>query len=519
MRKKITDKELISAYLDGELSQSEKKYIEERIKNSLELKKELEDYKSLKDLTSGSYDRIPESPFFETRLMANLNVKDERKINLRKMIPITSLVIFTFGLMMFLKINPKLIDDLIDQQKSNLESFYKENLQPLLYAANLTNEDIFNFAVYKELPLDSANQQILRLGNDSAGAEYFEIKNGSDIPNSNNLKSFVAALDLDEKKVKMIDSIIGSYSDQLSTLVLVNDKNSVAINPNIWNTRKMILADIVAFAQKHAGHDYTSLLPSGLAEIDKSEVLKWVNDAKSVKADQYIFLTPDSIFEDNFVFNIDEYKTQMVEIKENLNELKHRESELRESRINFDSVYANRIRSNEKSKVYEIYVDKDFIKVNVPGFVEGIPEIELPDFDSIALVIKEATENIRTVRTQGLPNTVNNNNYKFDINTNMPQSKSRREVDLDVLLKQKNKENNQKIIEQQKVFKKQSVENNTKEKPVDSLLMMQNNELKKEMDKLRKELRKFREEIKDSQKDDKDSSNQKNITDPDYIEI
>lgn len=78
--------------------------------------------------------------------------------------------------MVVLKVNPKLIDNIVEQQKSNLAGFYKENLQPLLYAADLTNEDIFNFAVYQELPLDSANQQILKLGFDPAGTEFLRLK-------------------------------------------------------------------------------------------------------------------------------------------------------------------------------------------------------------------------------------------------------------------------------------------------------------------------------------------------------
>ena len=64
MKKNNTDIELLSAYVDGELSTAEKKYIEEKIKSSLELQKELLDLKKLKELTSTSVDRISESPFF-----------------------------------------------------------------------------------------------------------------------------------------------------------------------------------------------------------------------------------------------------------------------------------------------------------------------------------------------------------------------------------------------------------------------------------------------------------------------
>jgi hypothetical protein len=158
------DKELLSAYIDGELSQEEKKYIEEKIKSSLQLQKDLSDLKKLKNLTSNSMAILSDSPFFETRLMATLNQNSSKKFRLKKWVPAITLSVFTIGLMILLKFNPDFINNFFEKQKSNLAGFYKENLQPLLYAANLTNEDIFNFAMYQQLPLDSNKQQILKLG-------------------------------------------------------------------------------------------------------------------------------------------------------------------------------------------------------------------------------------------------------------------------------------------------------------------------------------------------------------------
>src|SRR5690606_38479007 len=138
MKRLDKDKELISAYLDGELSLFEKKQIEEKIKGSLELQKALSDIKKLKELTNSSYERVSDSPYFETKLFANLNSKEKSAFNIRKWIPVSSFAVVAVALMLVLKFNPNLINDIIKQQKSNLEGFYKENLQPLLYAANLS---------------------------------------------------------------------------------------------------------------------------------------------------------------------------------------------------------------------------------------------------------------------------------------------------------------------------------------------------------------------------------------------
>ena len=94
----------------------------------------------------------------------SLNQNPASNLKLTKWIPAAALLFLTIGLMILLKFNPNFINHLVEEQKSNIAGFYKQNLKPLLYAANLTNEDIFNFAVHQQLPLDSTNQQMLKLG-------------------------------------------------------------------------------------------------------------------------------------------------------------------------------------------------------------------------------------------------------------------------------------------------------------------------------------------------------------------
>ena len=519
MRKNNTDIELLSAYVDGELSPAEKKYIEEKIKSSLELQKELADLKKLKELTSASVDHISESPFFETRLFANLNEESKSKINLKKWIPISSLTVVTLALMAVLKFNPNLMDNIIKEQESNLVGFYKENLQPLLYAANLTNEDIFNFAVYQELPLDNTNNQILKLGYDTKGAEYFEIKKANEINEPDNLRKFVAALDFDEDEIKKVDSIIGSYSEQISALVLVNDQNAVAINPNIWNTRKLILADILAFAEKHASTNFNKMIPNQTMQFDDRSVAKWVNEAKAMKDNQYIFCTSDSIFKEDFVFDITEYEKNLEKMAENLAELSEQTAVVREYHFKVDSSNNKKNRNTDWTKQFKVFVDSDLIKVSVQSVAVDIPEIDLPDFDSIAIVIHEATQNVRNVRPPAPPMTVGNKSYNYEYNTVTPRKKGRTVINLDSLMQINNKQNEKIRVEQKERIKKESKENNIQFYSGDSLILMQNQELKKEMDKLRKELQRFREDFKDPQIKNNDTIKKDSSSDVDVIEI
>lgn len=519
MKSYSKDKELLSAYIDGELSPSEKKYIEEKIKSSLELQKDLSELKRLKELTNASVERISDSPFFETRLFANLNSEKPSKFNLKKWMPISALTLLTLTLMAILKFNPDLIDNIVKQQKSNLAGFYKENLQPLLYAADLKNEDIFNFALYHELPLDNTNNQILKIGYDAKGSEYFEIKKVAELSNVNkaeNLKQFIAALDLNKNEVDKIDSIIGSYSERISALVLVNDKNAVAINPDIWNTRKLILADILAFAEKHASNSFYKLIPEEVSKIDDNTIAQWVSESKTSKDDQYIFCTPDSIFKEFFVFDMNEFKVNMQKMTNELVKLEDEKNVLREYHFKVDQLNKKNKKNSDWTEQFKVFVDTNIIKVSVQNFAVNIPKIDLPNFDSIAIVIQEATQNIRSVRPPSPPVTVGSKNYNYDYRKVSPKNKRKTEVNLDSLMH----------IQNLQIDKSDSdVTNNKNVNPYfkDSVIILQNNELKKEMDNLRQELQKFRNDLTKPNESDsgrsKKSKQKMNPVDTNEIEI
>lgn len=503
MKKFNNDKELLSAYIDGELSSDEKNYIEGKIKTSLELQKELSDLKKLKEFTSVSIDRISDSPFFETRVLANITQNKTSKFNVKKWIPAITLIALTLGLMFLLKYNSNFINNLIENQKTNLAGFYKENLRPLLYAADLTNEDIFNFAMYQQLPLDSSNKQILKLGSNPEGTDYFEIKKveNPDIqPKENNLRKFVAALALNDQEAQQIDSIINSYSDQIASLVLVNDKNSVAINPNLWKTRKAILADLISFAQKHAPNNLNKIVPPEIVKFDPSSLAKVVSESKNAKDNQYIFCTPDSIFRDNFVFDMKEFKENMKKMQ---NELKKMNVEIPNFAFNFDSVVQKTDKYKDKvTKQFKVLADSNYVKVTLKEF--AVPEIKIdennfPDFDSIAAIISEATKNVRIFTPSAPPIPFVKKDFDSKSFPN-PKSKmkTRSDVNLDSLL---NISNSVSDSLRNKYFKNWQQFNDSLGKKfniysTDSLLINQNKELKKEMDILRKELQRFREEMK-----------------------
>jgi len=293
--------------------------------------------------------------------------------------------------MVVLKFNPGFINNLWEEQKSNLAGFYKENLQPLLFAADLNNEDIFNFAFNKELPLDNSRKQYLHLGYDKTGKEYFEIKTAGYEKEKNNYEKFIQTLKLDEKQRMRVDSIIGGYATALESQVLVNENNTVAINPNLWNYRKAIFADLLVLAEDLNKEEYYKVVPAGFSNEDRVQIVNAVNMLKETPEHNYIFLTPDSIFADSFEFNHEEYQEHLEEIEVHLEDV---EKELVRVEINirYDSTLNKLEKRLEQESMFHITIDSNNCRVNLSRF--EIPEFDIPNLDSINEIIKESTKNI-----------------------------------------------------------------------------------------------------------------------------
>ncbi|MDH3267417.1 MAG: hypothetical protein OEM46_01045 [Ignavibacteria bacterium] len=389
MNKDLRNMELLSAYLDDELSSLEKAEVEKLLATSLELRKKLDDLKKVKQLTN-SIKRVPESPFFETRLMASIEGQKNEPSRIIRWMPATALAIVTIVVMIVMKFNPGLLDQMWENQKVAIAGFYKENLQPVLVAANLTNEDVFNFAFNNELPLDDTRKQYLLLGYDDAGKEFFEIRSSDQKVDRDSYKEFISAMNLDDKQKQTVDSIIGSYSKALESQVLVNEQNTVAINPNLWNLRKAIFADLLVASEKLNKIKFDRIVPEGITDAEKLVVVNTVARLKNTPGDKYIFVTPDSIFEESYLFDpvLAEKNLKWTE-----EQIKYNEQKVKEFTLNlkYDSTfkYYSELKSGHP---FTVVIDSNICRVDIPDFIN--PEISIPEIASIDPLIEQATNNI-----------------------------------------------------------------------------------------------------------------------------
>lgn len=389
MKKDLQNLELLSAYLDDELTQPEKAEVEKLLASSLELQKKLEDLKKVKQL-GNRVKRIPESPFFETRLMAAIEGQKNETSGIKRWMPAAALAVVTIIIMIVLKLNPGLVDKMWEDQKVAIAGFYKENLKPVLIAANLTNDDVFNFAFNNELPLDNTRQKYLLLGYDDSGKEFFEIRSSHERIKRESYNEFISAMNLDTQQKQTVDSIIGSYSKALEAQVLVNENNTIAINPNLWNLRKAIFADLLVASEKLNKTKFDRIVPSGITNAERVIVVNTLEKLKNTSGDQYIFVTPDSIFAESFQFDSKLYEKEMRELEKQiqLNEEKVKQFTLN---IRFDSTY-NSYTDAQRVHSFRIQIDSNICRVDLPE--PQIAEIPIPGMATINPLVEQATNNI-----------------------------------------------------------------------------------------------------------------------------
>jgi hypothetical protein len=493
MKTQRKDLELLSAYIDGELSLKEKEYIEKKISSSLELQKELADMKRLKELTSSGFERVPEAPFFQTRLNTELNSAKPWYTKAKGWIPAVSITMITAALMITLKFYPNFIKNVIEEQKSNLAALYKENLQPLLFAADLTNEDIFNFAFKSELPLDKTDRHFLRLGYNPGGEEYFEIKKSPSTIEENNLEKFVQALELSENQRKEMDSIISSYSDELLAQVLVNDNNTVAINPDLWNYQKVIAAEILAFARSKNANIYNDIVPSPVKGNEFLQLAKHVRDNRPTRESKYIFFTPDTIFTEFFEFDKDEFKKDILEMEKDLVEMNKNLNKM-SFQMRFDTTFRKLEKDSVLSENFSIQIDADRFRVNIPKIIMPDINFQIPDMDSLNAVIKDALKNVEVYVSKHPDKPVVKRKFKVEVHSGDStgyKSFNFNENKIDSLMKQ--------FFNNPDSLRKSNFD------PFnffgDSLFFNHNEELRKQMNELKEEMRRFREEMRNFQLD------------------
>ncbi len=144
-----------------------------------------------------------------------------------------------------------------------------------------------------------------------------------------------------------------------------------------------------------------------------------VSSVKSADDNEYIFVTPDSLFVDTFEFNKKEFQKDMDKFREdmrkNIEDFKNNRAEMQEAsvKLKLDSTIAMLKKAPKSEKNINIFVDSNLCRVHLNNIF--IPKIKLPDMDSLEGMINEATKQVRAFSFMIPKLDKNISKFKYDV--------------------------------------------------------------------------------------------------------
>ncbi len=242
---------IASLYLDGELAQKEAKRFEEYLEQNPAA---AADFEILKTSTRAlrSKKTLPHNDWFWLQLSNSIEAKEIKSkaplFNFRSanlfpaMLVVTSVVI---GIIYFKEAD---VFKKYFEEKKNLvaNNLLSGNILP--FFSNLDNDKVLQFALLGNLPIDSARTTELQVTHDEEkGARIeFAVIDKPLQAQSITVKEFCRQVGIRQNQKIIVDSLLEHYTEQLQASVLVDEKNTIAINEELTNLNKVMVSTIAA---------------------------------------------------------------------------------------------------------------------------------------------------------------------------------------------------------------------------------------------------------------------------------
>ena len=342
---------------------------------------------------------------------------DEQKNNssstfslVKKYLPYVFLGLLTLALMFFFKHNKEEIGKILEVGKNNLLSLYTDNLKPLLVSTPITEEDVFNFALYQSLPLDKNKNKILVINSDEANNQVYEIRTASFNSSTKNYETFVKYLGLTNEQKEAADSILNSYKKEIYSSVFVSDKNTFAVNPKISGLQQAVLADIVSFAQKINPKKAEEIFHKSFTRNDDAKMASLISSARQNAQNEFLLFTPDTVAKTYANWDQKQFYKQLEEVEKN------KETALQKTK-EFDFKLGLSPLAEEPGKPpipsdYKFTVDSNMYKVVVPIDTKHLSHVVS---DSLTIKLNEVASKLKQMSIE-----LNKKKVKYEHSLKIP---------------------------------------------------------------------------------------------------
>jgi hypothetical protein len=332
-------------------------------------------------------------------------------ILVKKYFPYAFLFLLTLFLMILFRHNKKELGQFLEKGRDNLVAFYSQNLKPLLFKTQISEEDIFNFALYRSLPIDKEKKKILVLNNETSGSEIYEIRSAEFNSSTHNYDSFKKYLKLDAAQNEQAESILNSYKKEIYSSVFMNDKNTFAVNPKINKLQQAILADLISFSQSIDKNKTVEIFHKSFTWNEDKNVANLISAAKQGGNGDFILITPDTVTKTRFEWDQERFNDQLEELERN-KDLAIRDSKEFNLKLDIEPIMEEVARSLPKELNYT--VNPDMYKVVVPIKPEQLSKMVK---DSLGIKLNEVVSKLRMVATEMKKQSSKN---KFRMNIPIP---------------------------------------------------------------------------------------------------
>lgn len=325
--------ELLSAYLDGELDETQIRSVEELLERDPVAAREFEELKALKSLLA-SRKPIPPSVGFWTRLAAEIEQRKADEANLlpfpRRYIPAVSsgaaIVVILLGALLFWQ--REHVVDYVSKQSERVQQVVENNvlkgsILPLF--SNVDKNQALQFAMYGTMPLDEKAGTELRIDEDSTRWYSINVNRaGTPKTPSVTLKEFVDEVRPTRVQIEIIDSLLDLGRRKLEGSVFIAEDRAMAVHPELSSLNKVMLSGIAAALEpeqrvrfdrflRDRRAPYTLTRARAFAE-SKSDILHTLR--KQPQSDHFVVVTPDTVLVAGLPIDVDSVRLHYFKVAE-----------------------------------------------------------------------------------------------------------------------------------------------------------------------------------------------------------
>lgn len=322
---------LLTQFLDGALSESERKEIESFVQMDISAQKKLEELKRLKELLGAKQKLTPDVGFW-TRFSIVMDEQQKEEYSMlpfsRKYIPAMATTLAALCLVVgavIIQNRMQIIQYYSDKTHAVKEAYEKNILhgQLLPLFTNVDKDQALQFSLLGTLPLDDKSNTELRV--DEQSEKGYRIEVGKDSKKKTKqvtFNHFLATVKPTDDQKRLIDSMLELTGHRIESSVLLGENNAMAIAPDLPKLNKMMVTNIASCLEpaqrvqfehfleaNNAPYSVTS--SSGMPIRREERILQRI--PRSPRGDQFVLITPDTMMYTQIHINLDSLHRQLQE--------------------------------------------------------------------------------------------------------------------------------------------------------------------------------------------------------------